>query len=158
MNPKIKKQQELKKIIDEFRSKGKTVGFTNGCFDIIHVGHVQYLADAKNNCDILILALNSDRSVSSIKGPERPINKEGSRAEVVAALESIDFVTIFDQDTPYEVIKLLVPDILFKGGDWLPQDVVGNDIVRSNNGKVMIIPFRPGFSTTNILKKIQKEG
>lgn len=127
--------------------------FTNGCFDILHAGHVEYLAKAKERGDILVVGLNTDRSVRALKGDARPVNPEQARALVLAALSFVDFVILFDEDTPYELIRAIVPDILIKGGDYTPNNIVGADIVLQNGGTVETIPFVEGFSTTNIIRK-----
>lgn len=148
---KIVERSQIKKIISGLKSSGKKVVFTNGCFDIIHVGHVRYLAKANSIGDILVIGLNSDASVSRIK-PGRPITPEGQRAEVLSALESVDYVVLFNEETPYELIKEVRPDVLVKGADWKKEDIVGNDIVK----EVRTIPFVEGISTSTIIKKIQK--
>jgi rfaE bifunctional protein nucleotidyltransferase chain/domain len=153
---KILDRKTLKGKLDELRSKGKKIAFTNGCFDILHVGHVRYLREAKNTADILILAVNSDSSVQSIKGEKRPLVPDEERAEVLAALEFIDFVTIFPELTPLELINYLKPDILIKGGDWPQEKVVGREEVKKWGGTVIIIPEVAGKSTTNIVEKIKK--
>lgn len=151
---KIKTIEKLKKIVLDNKKSGKVVGFTNGCFDILHLGHVRYLKLAKSKCDILIVAVNSDNSVKKIKGEERPINKENARLEVISSLEAVNYTVIFDENTPEKLIKELTPDILFKGGDWNEDKVAGGDYVRAKGGSVMIIPFVNGYSTTEIIKKI----
>jgi D-beta-D-heptose 7-phosphate kinase/D-beta-D-heptose 1-phosphate adenosyltransferase len=153
---KIYLREELKKIIDRHRQEGKKIVFTNGCFDILHVGHTRYLAAAKKQGDILILGLNSDESVRSLKGKERPLIPENERADVIAALESVDYVTIFHELTPLELIEYLKPDIIVKGGDWKEEDVVGRESVSKWGGRVIIIPEVKGSSTTNIIEKIKK--
>lgn len=152
---KILPRDVIRKKLDALRKKGKKIAFTNGCFDILHVGHVRYLREAKKTADILILALNSDSSVRSIKGDKRPLVTESERAEVISALEFIDFVTIFDELTPLELIKYLKPDVLIKGGDWPEEKVVGRDEVKQWGGRVAIIPEVQGKSTTNIVEKIK---
>ncbi len=147
---KIVDRWKLKNIISSLKSKGKKVVFTNGCFEIIHIGHTRYLTEAKNLGDILVIGLNSDNSVSRIKSG-RPIIPEKQRAEVLSALHMIDYITLFDEDTPYELIKEIQPDILVKGADWGKKDIVGSDIVRD----VRSIPFVEGVSTSEIIKKIQ---
>lgn len=147
---KILSPEDLKKELVSVANQGKKIVFTNGCFDIIHVGHVRYLREAKALGDILVIGLNSDSSVGRIK-PGRPVNPEAQRAEVLAALEMVDYVTIFGEDTPYELIKHLKPDVLVKGGDWKKEDIVGADIVP----EVHSLPFTPGMSTTNIINKIR---
>ncbi|MFZ3063652.1 MAG: D-glycero-beta-D-manno-heptose 1-phosphate adenylyltransferase [Nitrospirota bacterium] len=154
MTDKIKTQDELIPILNSLRKQVKKVVFTNGCFDILHVGHVRYLKEAKRYGDILIVAVNSDSSVKSIKGDKRPIVSQSERAEVVAALEMVDYVTMFDEDTPYNVIKKLQPDVLIKGGDWTIDKIVGRDIVEARGGKVIAIPFIEGASTTGIVERI----
>jgi len=131
------------------------VVFTNGCFDIIHRGHVEYLEDAKALGDILIIGLNSDESVSGLKGPNRPINNEEDRARVLLGLKSVDRVIIFKEDTPLDLIKLIKPDVLVKGGDWEVEDIAGHEFVLGNGGEVLTIPFRINYSTTDIIKKIR---
>jgi D-beta-D-heptose 7-phosphate kinase/D-beta-D-heptose 1-phosphate adenosyltransferase len=152
---KILQREALKDKLEELRKEGKKIAFTNGCFDILHVGHVRYLREAKKTADILVLALNSDSSVRSIKGETRPLVGENERAEVLAALEFIDFVTIFPELTPLELINFLKPDVLIKGGDWPEEKVVGRDEVRKWGGRVAIIPEVEGKSTTNIVEKIK---
>jgi len=153
---KIYSREELKKIIDRHRKEGKKMVFTNGCFDILHVGHTRYLTEAKKQGNILVLGLNSDESVRSLKGKERPLIPENERADVIAALESVDYVTIFHELTPLELIEYLKPDILVKGGDWKEKDVVGRDLIEKWGGRVIIIPEVKGSSTTNIIEKIMQ--
>ncbi len=156
-DPKIKKDTELAIILKKAKAAGKTVGFTNGCFDILHVGHVRYLKEAKQDCDILVVGVNSDSSVRRLKGKDRPINPESARTEVLASLEYVDYVTLFGQDTPAELIEALNPDILFKGGDWKEEEIVGGDHVKKNGGKVRVIPFVTGYSTTSIIEKMKRK-
>ncbi len=151
---KILTREVLQKKLEELRKQGKKIAFTNGCFDILHVGHVRYLREAKKTADILVLALNSDSSVRSIKGEKRPLVPEQERAEVLAALEFVDFITIFEELTPLELIKFLKPDVLIKGGDWPEEKVVGREEVKQWGGRVAIIPEVQGKSTTNIVEKI----
>jgi len=153
---KIVSREKLRDILEKERQQGKRVVFTNGCFDILHAGHVRYLAQARRLGDLLVLALNTDRSVRAIKGPERPVVSEKERAFVAAALESVDYVTFFDDETPLSLIGELRPDILVKGGDWDVDGVVGGDLVRSRGGKVIILPYLEGASTTNIIEKIRR--
>ncbi len=153
---KILDRQILKEKLDALRKEGKKIAFTNGCFDILHVGHVRYLREAKKTADVLVLALNSDSSVRSIKGEKRPLVSEEERAEILAALEFIDFVTIFKELTPQELIIYLKPDILIKGGDWPEDKVVGRDDVKKWGGRVVLIPEVKGKSTTNIVEKIKE--
>lgn len=143
--------KDLKTEIDKLRAEGKKIVFTNGCFDIIHIGHVRYLREARKLGDVLIIGLNSDSSVNRIK-PGRPVNLQSHRAEVLAALEMVDYVTIFDEDTPYELITYLRPDVLVKGGDWKKENIVGSDIVP----EVHSLPYIKGISTTDIINKIKK--
>jgi len=142
--------EELKAIIDKAKESNKRIVFTNGCFDIIHKGHVRYLRQAKALGDVLIVGLNSDSSVRRIK-PGRPINPEDDRAEVLSSLEMVDYVVIFDEDTPYELIRFLRPHILVKGGDWKVEDIIGSDLVE----KTVSLPYVEGVSTTEIIKKIK---
>jgi rfaE bifunctional protein nucleotidyltransferase chain/domain len=151
---KILTWKELKKEVERSRCDGKKIVFTNGCFDILHAGHVQYLREARKTGDLLILGLNSDASVRAIKGEKRPLVPQGERAEVVSSLAAIDYVTFFDETTPLRLIEYLKPDCLVKGGDWQEDAVVGGDLVRSWGGKVVIVPLTEGISTTNIVDKI----
>jgi len=153
---KIKTREELSRLLEVIRGK-KVVVFTNGCFDVIHRGHVKYLYFAKGLGDLLVVAVNSDDSVKRLKGEGRPINKLEDRMTVLAALEMVDYVVPFDEDTPYEVIKLLRPDIIVKGGDYKPEEVVGKDIVESYGGKVVIAPYIRGYSTTEILRRMRND-
>jgi D-beta-D-heptose 7-phosphate kinase/D-beta-D-heptose 1-phosphate adenosyltransferase len=152
---KILERTDLKDKLEGLRKKGKKIAFTNGCFDILHVGHVRYLREAKKTADVLVLALNSDSSVRLLKGEERPLIPEKERAEILAALEFIDFVTIFEELTPLELINYLKPDILIKGGDWPEKKVVGREEIKKWGGRVAIIPEVEGKSTTNIVEKIK---
>jgi rfaE bifunctional protein nucleotidyltransferase chain/domain len=151
---KLKHLREAKQIVENLKKEGKKIIFTNGCFDILHVGHVRYLNDAKKYGDFLIVGINSDSSVRRIKGKNRPIIDEKARAEVVAGLDSVDMVIIFSEDTPYELIKTLEPDVLIKGGDWKEEEIVGADIVKGSGGKVLTVPYISGYSTTSIIEKI----
>ena len=151
---KIMDKKLLKDKLDALRSEGKKIAFTNGCFDILHVGHVRYLKEAKKTADILVLALNSDDSVRAIKGEKRPLVCEAERAELLCALECIDFVTIFPELTPLKLICYLQPDVLIKGGDWPEDKVVGRDEIQEWGGHVTIIPEVAGKSTTNIVDKV----
>ncbi len=153
---KILTRSQAKEIIRKEREKGKKIVFTNGCFDLLHAGHIYLLREAKKEGDILIVALNSDSSVRKIKGTSRPIYPEKERAEILASLEMVDYVVIFEETTPYQIIKELKPHILVKGGDWRINEVVGRDLVESWGGKVKIVPYLSGFSTTNIVEKIKK--
>lgn len=143
-------------LVERLKSRGdQRVVFTNGCFDLVHRGHVDYLSRARDLGDLLILGLNSDASVRRLKGPSRPIVDEKSRALLLAAFQFIDYVVLFEEDTPYELIKAAQPDILVKGGDYKPEEIVGYDIVKQRGGQVVTIDFVPGFSTTNIVEKLQ---
>lgn len=151
---KIKTLNQLKNVIARLKQQRKSIIFTNGCFDILHRGHVEYLAKAKKLGDVLIVGLNTDSSVKRLKGRLRPVNKEKDRAIVLSALEAVDYVIFFNEDTPYELIKAVKPDVLVKGGDWKPKDIVGNDIAK----KTVSIPFVKGHSTTGLLCKISCKG
>ena len=149
MYTKLKNRDELNIILDDFRKNKKIIVFTNGCFDILHRGHVEYLQKARELGDLLILGLNSDSSVKRLKGNSRPINNEIDRAIVLSALECITYISIFDEDTPLELIKIVKPDILVKGGDYKIENVVG----REYSKETVLIDFVDGYSTTNIIKK-----
>jgi len=142
---------ELKQRVEKLKTEGKKLVFTNGCFDIIHAGHTRYLKEAKALGDVLVVGLNSDTSVSAIK-PGRPVNPQDQRAEVLSSLEMVDYVTLFDEETPYALIKLLQPDILVKGGDWKKADIVGSDIAK----ETFSLPYIEGISTTEIIERIKK--
>ncbi|HDO22904.1 MAG TPA: D-glycero-beta-D-manno-heptose 1-phosphate adenylyltransferase [Nitrospirae bacterium] len=146
----IVNRREIQDIISRLKADGLKIVFTNGCFDIIHAGHVRYLRDARKYGDILIVGLNSDRSVGSLKHG-RPIVPEGERAEVIAALDMVDYAVVFDEETPYELIKAIKPDVIVKGGDWDVGDIVGADLVR----EVYSLPYHKGISTTDIVRKIK---
>lgn len=154
---KIKTLQHLKKIIPRLKKQGKIIVFTNGCFDILHYGHIQYLEKAKNKGDILVIGLNSDSSVKRLKGPCRPIVQQKDRARVLAALESVDYVVLFSEDTPFKTIQALKPDILIKGADWKKKTIVGADFVLSYGGKVSTIKLAKGRSTTGLIEKIAQK-
>lgn len=147
-------REEIKAIRNKLMLEGKSVVFTNGCFDILHAGHVDYLAKAKECGDVLILGLNSDTSVRSIKGEKRPIVPEEERAFILSNLKSVDYVTLFDEDTPFEIISAIIPDVLVKGADWPIDQIVGRDVVENNGGSVKTIKFVKQVSTTNIIKTI----
>ncbi len=151
----ILSRENISKISTELKRQGKTIVFTNGCFDIIHLGHIYYLSEAKKLGDYLIIGLNTDSSVKKLKGAERPINSEQDRAMVLDALKSVDFVVLFDEDTPLELIREISPNILVKGGDYKADEIVGADFMKQHNGKVMIIPYLQGKSTTKIIEKIK---
>lgn len=134
--------------------QGKRLVFTNGCFDVLHIGHIRYLSEARSLGGLLVVGLNSDTSTKALKGPERPINLETERREMLLALRSVDSVCLFDEETPYELIKALNPDLLVKGGDWSVETIVGSDIVLNNGGEVKSLAYHPGRSTTELAKKI----
>jgi rfaE bifunctional protein nucleotidyltransferase chain/domain len=138
------------------RREGRRVVFTNGVFDILHPGHVRYLQQARALGDLLIIGLNSDASVRRNKGPERPINNEAERGEILEALECVDAVTVFDEETPAEIIRAIQPDILVKGADWAEDAIVGRDTVEARGGRVVRIPIERGYSTTEIIRKIRE--
>lgn len=140
----------------EIHGREGTVVFTNGVFDLLHPGHVRYLQDARALGDALIVGLNSDRSVGANKGPERPITPENERAEILLALECVDAVAIFDDDTPAEIIKRVQPDVLVKGADWGPDNIVGRDTVEARGGRVVRMPLLEGYSTTELLRRVRK--
>lgn len=148
------KERVLEQVTAQRKEKKKVV-FTNGCFDILHPGHVDYLSQARDLGDFLVLGLNTDNSVRQLsKAPNRPINNEQTRAMVLAGLASIDAIVLFDEATPYELISFLKPDVLVKGDDYAVEKIVGYDIVKANGGKVVTIPFLQGFSTTKMIEKI----
>ena len=157
MREKIRKRQDLVRIIQDLKAKGKRIIFTNGCFDLIHTGHTRYLAKAKSFGDILLVAVNSDSSVRMIKGEKRPINTQAERAENLAALESVDFVAIFDEPDPHKIISELQPDVLVKGGDWPVEKIIGRDIVEARGGDVISVGYIEGASTTGIIEKIVRK-
>ena len=150
----ILSRNDLITVRKQLKKEGKHVVFTNGCFDILHRGHVDYLSKAKAQGDVLIVGLNTDNSVKRLKGSHRPIVDEGDRAAVLAALAVVDYVCLFDEDTPYELIRALVPDILVKGADWSLNDIVGKDVVESAGGSVRAIELLPNRSTSKIIQKI----
>jgi len=141
----------LQSTVHRLKTEGKKIVFTNGCFDLIHVGHVRYLREARKLGDVLVVGLNSDRSVSLIK-PGRPVTPQDQRAEILASLDMIDYVSLFDEETPYELIKLIQPDVLVKGGDWKKEDIIGSDIAKETHN----IPYIQGISTTGIIEKIKQ--
>ena len=146
----------LKPALQDYLQKTPThlkIVFTNGCFDLLHVGHVRYLQEAKSLGDILIVGLNTDKSVQKLKGPTRPIQNENDRMEILAGLACVDFVTLFDEDTPLELIRFVKPQVLVKGGDWKPEQIVGSDFVLSQGGSVKSLQFVQGKSTTSLVAK-----
>ncbi len=146
--------EEMKYWLAYWRFLQKKIVFTNGCFDILHRGHIDYLAQAADLGDVLIIGLNTDKSVSKLKGPGRPIQDQQSRAMILSALHFVEAVVLFDEETPYDLIRFVRPDILVKGSDYQPEEIVGYDIVKQKNGEVVTIDFLDGFSTSNIIKKI----
>lgn len=152
---KFRTMAQLIKERPRWAAVGRTLVFTNGCFDLLHPGHVRYLERAADQGDLLLVAVNSDRSVKRLKGPGRPIHAEQERCEILAALASVDFVTAFDEETPLEVIRQILPDILAKGGDWSPDQIVGREVVESNGGRVVSVPFEAGYSTSRIIERIK---
>ena len=151
---KIKNLKDLKKDISKLKRKGKKIVFTNGCFDILHLGHLKILKEAKQKGDILIVGLNSDSSIKKIKGPKRPIVDQKTRAMLLSNIIGVDYVVIFNEATPYNLIKKINPDILVKGGDWKKDKIVGSDLIK----KVYRVKLRSGHSTTQIINKIKKSG
>jgi len=154
LKEKIKDKESLRAILEGLKAKGKRIVFTNGCFDLLHIGHIRYLEEAKSFGDILVVGLNSDRSVQRLKGPDRPILPAGERAEILSGLGCVDYVTVFDEPTPLELISSLQPHILVKGGDWTKETTVGREVVEKLGGEVIILPFVEGSSTSNLIETI----
>jgi rfaE bifunctional protein nucleotidyltransferase chain/domain len=146
----------LERYVRDARAAGRTIAFTNGVFDILHPGHLRYLQAARSHGDLLIVGLNSDASVRRNKGPSRPINPQDERAEVLAALACVDAVSIFDDDTPADIIRRVQPDVLVKGADWPADQIVGRDTVEARGGKVILEPVEQGYATTGIIEKIRR--
>jgi len=153
---KIVSLEYAKDVVQMWQKAGNRVVFTNGCFDLIHLGHVDYLEKARMLGDKLVIGLNTDDSVSRFKGPERPLQDQQSRARVLAAMQFVDLVVFFDEDTPLKLISALVPNILVKGSDYLAENIVGADVVKHHGGMVKTIDFVPGYSTTRIVEKIKR--
>lgn len=151
--PRVLQFSDLLKSVSEYRDQNKKIVFTNGCFDLLHIGHVKYLEEAKSLGDILIVGINTDQSVRRLKGPTRPIQNENDRAEILAALKAVDHTVLFDEETPIKLIENIKPDILVKGGDWKIEQIVGSDFVLQNGGKVFSLNFIEGRSTTRIIEK-----
>ena len=145
--------ENLADFFSKLRSSNKKIVFTNGCFDLLHIGHVRYLQEARSLGDILVVGVNSDRSVQVLKGPTRPIQNQNDRAEILAALACVDYTVIFDEQTPERLIHQVQPDILVKGGDWKISEIVGSDFVLANGGQVRSLQFIDGRSTTKIIEK-----
>lgn len=156
MKSKLKRWPELKAALRRIRSLRKQIAFTNGCFDILHAGHIRYLKKAASLGDCLVIGLNSDSSVRAIKGNRRPINCQTDRAEVLSSLYFVDYIIIFNERTPEKLIEKVMPDILVKGGDWKMQDIVGANFVKSYGGRVVIVPFVKGYSTTSVIEKASR--
>jgi len=164
MNPNFR--QTIQSKIQDWNTAAKTVAtwqqlglevvFTNGCFDLIHLGHLHYLAEAQSLGDKLVIGLNSDASIQRLKGKQRPIKEVKNRSHLLASLQMVDLVVVFEEDTPYQLIKTLEPDLLVKGGDYQPHEIVGSDIVLAKGGKVCSLEFVEGYSTTNFIEKIKK--
>ncbi len=152
---KIRNREELARKCNIWRGGGRKIVFTNGCFDLLHTGHLDYLARAASMGNVLVVGLNSDASVKRLKGPERPINNQDDRARALAALLLVDAVCIFEEDTPLELIQMVKPDVLAKGGDYTPETIVGASFVTESGGEVAVIPFVEGYSTTGLLAKIR---
>jgi D-beta-D-heptose 7-phosphate kinase/D-beta-D-heptose 1-phosphate adenosyltransferase len=156
MKQKIKERKELSRIIKNLKAKGKRIVFTNGCFDLLHIGHVRYLEKARALGDILVVGVNSDSSVQKIKGPKRPLLPEEERAEILSGLGCVDYITLFNEVDPLKLITSLHPDVLVKGGDWTREEIVGREVVERCGGEVVIIPFVQGVSTSNLIEMILK--
>ena len=144
----------LAELVADLRRSGKRIVFTNGCFDILHPGHIHTLTHAKALGDILIVGINSDASVKRLKGERRPIFNQGERAVMLTALEAIDYVTTFEEDTPLTLIRLLQPHVLVKGGDWSSESVVGREVVEADGGRVVLVPYQEGLSTTGVIERV----
>ena len=147
-------RDRLEEYSEKLKSEGRKIVFTNGCFDILHRGHAEYLKQAKELGDVLIVAVNSDDSVRRLKGPGRPVNNQADRAFMLSMLKPVDDVTVFEEDTPYNVISVIKPDVLVKGGDWKEEDIVGSDIVKSGGGTVISLGFVDNYSTTSLINRI----
>jgi D-glycero-beta-D-manno-heptose 1-phosphate adenylyltransferase len=158
LNQRIFTTEEIKQEVIRMRLKSKTIAFTNGVFDILHEGHIAVLSEAASFADVLIVGVNSDASVKKLKGESRPVNNENSRALIIASLIMVDAVVIFNEETPLELIKIIKPDVLIKGGDYTIETMVGSKEVLNNGGRIEIIPIKEGFSTTGIIQKISANG
>ncbi len=157
MRQKIKVKKELLRIITDLKTKGKRIVFTNGCFDLLHIGHVRYLEKAKALGDVLVVGVNSDSSVRKLKGRRRPILPEQERAEILSGLGCVDYVALFDEIDPLKLITSLKPNVLVKGGDWTKEQTVGKEVVERSGGEVVILPFVKGASTSNLIETILKK-
>jgi D-beta-D-heptose 7-phosphate kinase/D-beta-D-heptose 1-phosphate adenosyltransferase len=158
VSDKLKSLDEITAIAAQARQTGKSIVFTNGCFDLLHRGHLHVLQQAKASGDLLIVGINSDRSVKSIKGPTRPILSEMDRVELIAAMEMVDYVVLFDEPDPYQLIAAIKPSVLAKGGDWSAGRIIGADIVERDGGRVTVIPYLEGYSTTEMIERIRNDG
>ena len=156
MREKIKTKEDLRRITEDLKKKGKRIVFTNGCFDLLHLGHIRYLEKAKSLGDILVVGVNSDRSVQNLKGPKRPILPQEERTEILSGLGCVDYITVFDEQTPLELISSLQPHTLVKGGDWTKETTVGKEVVERSGGEVVILPFEKGSWTSNLIETILK--
>ena len=152
----MKARKELLRIVKDLKTKGKRIVFTNGCFDLLHIGHVRYLEEAKARGDLLVVGVNSDASVRKLKGPKRPILPEEERAEILSGLGCVDYVTLFDEINPLRLIASLQPDVLVKGGDWRKEQIVGREVVERSGGEVVVIPIVKKASTSNLIETILK--
>lgn len=153
--PRVLNSVTLESALKSYQAAGKKIVFTNGCFDLLHIGHVTYLEEAKKLGDVLIVGINNDESVKRLKGPTRPVQNESDRCQILAALKAVDHTILFAEDTPLNLIKAVKPDVLVKGGDWKPEQIVGSEYVLANGGKVMSLNFVNGKSTSNIIEKAQ---
>jgi D-glycero-beta-D-manno-heptose 1-phosphate adenylyltransferase len=153
---KVLAREDLPVRVNELRQRGLRIVFTNGCFDILHPGHLSYLQKARSLGDLLIVGINSDRSVKELKGNLRPIFDQEERCELLSGLESVNFVTIFDESTPRDLIKVILPDVLVKGGDWSLEQIVGREEVEASGGRVVSLPFEEGYSSSAIIQRILK--
>jgi len=156
MKNKIKNRKGLKRILSRLKKSGRKIVFTNGCFDILHAGHVSFLKKAKREGDVLVAALNTDASVRKLKGRGRPLVKLKDRMKILASLESVDYVTSFGENTPLEIVRQLKPDVIAKGADWKKGGIVGASLVKRGGGRAVAIALCKGYSTTNIIKKIKR--
>jgi rfaE bifunctional protein nucleotidyltransferase chain/domain len=152
---RVRTQTETRALVDGCRAAGQRIVFTNGVYDLLHPGHLRYLQHARSLGELLVVGVNADASVRRNKGPKRPINPERERAEVVAALDCVDAVVLFDEETPADIIRLVQPDVLVKGADWPADQIVGRDTVEARGGRVVLMPVEHGYSTTNIIDKIR---
>ena len=157
MKQKVKARRELLRIINDLKAEGKRIVFTNGCFDLLHIGHIRYLEKAKALGDVLVVGVNSDASVRKLKGPKRPILPEAERAEILSGLGCVDYITLFDEMDPLKLIASLRPNVLVKGGDWTKEQTVGKEVVERSGGEVVIIPFVKGASTSSLIETILKK-